>query len=136
MRCADAVFPKPAALKESTQECGGFIRDAHNLFCCLTIELEVEFGLGPTIIPVGESFELAPAQVTLCERRAPDGDAHARRLPGDPGFLWNRFGRGNNSTGDETRTTLVFACEDKDHVAPGDVLAAVHRLLPAELERI
>ena len=77
-----------SSLEESTEECGRFIRDAHDLVRCLTIELEVELGLGSTVVPVGEEFELASSQAALRERGAPDGDADARRLPGDPEFPW------------------------------------------------
>src|SRR5207245_10248430 len=87
---------KSAALKEPAEERRRFIRDADNLVRCLTIEFEIKLGLGSTVVPVGKKFELAPPQAPLCERGAPDGDAHARRLPGDPAFFCDRFGRGDN----------------------------------------
>src|SRR5712691_7009657 len=90
------------SLKESAEERRRFIRDAGDLVRCLTIEFEIELGLGPAVVPVGKRFELAPTQAPLRERGASDGDAHARRLPGDPGFLWDRFGQGDAAAGDET----------------------------------
>jgi hypothetical protein len=45
---------------------------------CLTIEFEIELGLGSTVVPVGKKSELAPPQAPLCERGASNGDAHAR----------------------------------------------------------
>ena len=45
-------IPKSAALKELAEERCCFIRDADNLVCCLTIEFEVELGLGSIVVPV------------------------------------------------------------------------------------
>jgi hypothetical protein len=123
------------SLKEPAEERGRFIRDADDLIRCLTIEFEVELGLGSTVVPVGKKFELAPPQAPLRERGAPDGDVHARRLPGDPAFLCDRFGRGDDAACDETWPAFVLAREDEDRIAFGDVLATVHRLLRAERER-
>src|SRR5260370_41592219 len=82
------------SLKESAEERRPFIRDADNLIRCLTIEFEIELRLGSTVVPVGKKFELAPPQAPLRERCASDGDAHARRLPGDPAFFFRPFSRG------------------------------------------
>ena len=130
------LISKSAALKESAEERRRFVRDPGNLVRCLTIEFEIELGLGSTVVPVGKKSELAPPQAPLCERGASDGDAHARRLPGDPAFLCDRFGRGDDAARDETWPALVLACEDKDRIAFGDVLATIHRLLRAERERL
>src|SRR5437762_5285044 len=124
------------SLKESAEERRCFIRDADDLVRCLTIEFEVELGLGSTVVPVGKKFELAPPQAPLHERGASDGDAHARRLPGDPAFLWDRFGRGDDAAGDETWPAFVLAREDEDRIAFGDMLATIHRFLRAECERL
>ena len=78
------------ALKEPAEERRRFIRDADNLIRCLKIEFQIELGLGSTVVPVGKKSELAPAQAPLCERAAPDGDAHARRLLGDLAFFFDR----------------------------------------------
>jgi hypothetical protein len=129
-------YRKPAASKESAKERCRFIRDADDLVRCLTIEFEIELGLGPTVVPIGKKFELPPPQAPLRERGASDGDAHARRLPGDPAFLWNRFGGGHAAAGDETWAAFVLAREDEDRIASGDVLATIHRLLRAERERL
>ena len=125
-----------AALKESAEERRRFIRNADNLVRCLTIEFKIELGLGSTVVPVGKRFELAPTQAPFRERGASYGDAHARRLPGNPAFLCDRFGRGDDAARDETWPALVFAREDEDGIAFGDVLATIHRLLPAERERL
>jgi hypothetical protein len=127
---------KSAALKEPAEERRRFIRDAGNLVRCLTIEFEIELGLGSTVVPVGKKSELAPPQAPLCERGASDGDAHARRLPGDPAFFCDRFGRGDDAARDETWSTFVLAREDEDRIAFGDVLATIHRLLRAERESV
>src|SRR6266567_7125312 len=100
------------------------------------IEFEIELGLGPAVVPVRKKFELAPPQAPLRERGASDGDAHARRFPGDPGFLWDRLGRGDDAAGDETWPAFVLARENEDRIAFGDVLATIHRLLRAERERL
>src|SRR5436305_13631084 len=71
-------------LKESAEERRRFLRDAGNLVRCLTIELEIELGLGPAVVPVEKGFELAPPQAPLHERGASDGDAHARRWEPEP----------------------------------------------------
>jgi hypothetical protein len=55
------------SLKESAKERRRFIRDAGDLVCCLTIEFEIELGLGSTVIPVGEKFELAPTHAPVRE---------------------------------------------------------------------
>ncbi len=127
---------KSPALKESAEERRRFIRDADNLVRCLTIEFEIELGLGSTVVPVGKKFELAPSQAPLRERGASDGDANARRLSGDPTFFCDRFDRGDDAAGDETWPAFVLAREDKDGIAFGDVLATIHRLLRAERERL
>jgi hypothetical protein len=127
---------KSAGLKESAEERRRFIRDADDLVRCLTIEFEIELGLGPTVVPVGKKFEVAPPQATLCDRGASDGDAHARRLPGDPAFLCDCFGRGHDAARDETWPVFVLAREDEDRIAFGNVLATVHRLLRAERKRL
>src|SRR5213593_840963 len=125
---------KSAALKESAKERRSFIRDADDLVCCLTVEFEIELGLGSTVVPIGKQFELAPPQAPLRDRGASDGDAHARRLPGDPAFPCDRFGRGNDAACDETWPAFVLAREDEDRIAYGDVLASIHCLLRAERE--
>src|SRR6266852_9547188 len=99
---------KSAALKESAEERRRFIRDAGNLVRCLTIEFEIELGLGSTVVPVGKNSELSPPQAPLCERGASDGDAHARSLPGDPAFSCDRFGRGDDAARDETWPAFVL----------------------------
>src|SRR5438552_6874399 len=78
---------KSAALKEPAEERRRFIRDADNLVRCLTIEFEIELGLGATVVPVGKQSEVTASQAPLCERGASDGDADARRLPGEPAFF-------------------------------------------------
>ena len=70
----------------------------------------------------------------LRKRGAPDGDADARGLPGDAGFLWDRFGRGDDTAGNETWPAFVLARKDEDRIAFGDVFATIHRLLRAERE--
>src|ERR1700730_9920446 len=127
---------KAAALKESAEERRRLIRDADNLVRCLTIEFEIEFGLGSTVVPVGKKFELAPPQAPLRQRGVFDVDAHARRLPGDPAFFCDRFGGGGDAARDETWPAFVLAREDEDRIAFGDVLATIHRLLRAERERL
>src|SRR5258708_38737569 len=125
---------KSAALKESAEERRRLIRDADDLVRCLTIEFEIELGLGSTVVPVGKKFELAPPQASLRERGASEGDAYARRLPGDPAFFCDRFGRADDAARDETWPAFVLAREDEDRIAFGDVLATIHRLLRAERE--
>ena len=127
---------KSAALKEPAEERRRFIRDAGNLVCCLAIEFEIELGLGSAVVPVRKKSELAPPQKPLCERGASDGDAHARRLPGDPASFCDRFGRGDDAARDETWPAFVLAREDEDRIAFGDVLATIHRLLRTERESL
>jgi hypothetical protein len=130
------VHVEIVSLKESAEERRSFIRDADDLVRCLTIEFEVELGLGSNVVPVGKKFELASPQAPLRGRGAPDGDAHARRLPGDTAFLCDRFGRGDDAGRDEPWPAFVLAREDEDCIAFGDVLAAIHRLLRAERESL
>ncbi len=112
-----------------------FFRDAGDLVRRLTIEFEIELGLRSPIAPVGKRLELTSSQAPLRDRNASDRDAHARRLPGDAPFFCDRFDRGDKPMRDKTRSAFVLAREDKDPIASGDVLAAIHRLLRAEGER-
>ena len=122
--------------KESPEERRRAIRDADDFVRCLTIELEIELSLRPTVVPVGKAFELASPQAPLRERCASDGDAHARRLSGDPAFVCDRFSRGDNAGCDKTWPAFVLAGEDVDGIAFGDALATIHRLLRLECERL
>src|SRR5437660_312954 len=124
-----------AALKELAEERRRFIRDAGNLIRRLTIEFEIQLGLGSTVVPIGKKSELASPQASLCQRGACDSDAHARRLPGRPVFC-DRFGRGDDAARDQTWPAFVLAREDEDRIAFGDVLTTVHRLLRAERESL
>jgi hypothetical protein len=142
----DAFEPTPAAhivvmsnsvaREESKEVRRRFIRNADDFVRCLTIELEVELGLGSTVVPVGKTFELGSPKASLRKRGAFDGDTHARCLPGDPGFVCDRFCRGDDAACDETWSAFVLARENKDRIALGDVLATIHRLLRAERRRI
>src|ERR1700757_4486012 len=127
---------KPAALKECAEERCRVVRDTDNLVGCLTIEFEIQLGLGSTVVPIGKRLEIAPPQPLLRQRVASDRDAHARRLAGGPASLWDSFGRGDYTARDETRSTFVLTRENEDSVAFGDVLATIHRLLCAERESL
>ena len=124
-----------SALKESAKERGRFIRDADNLVRSLPIESEIEFGLRPSVIPVAKRLQLAPSQAPFRQCGLFDGDAHARRLPEDAAFFWDRFGRSDRAARDKTLPALVLARKDENRVAFGNVLATVHRLLRFKLER-
>ena len=123
------------SLKESAEDRRRLIRDLSDLVRCLTIKFEIELGLGSTVVPVAKEFELAPAQALPRERDTSDGDAYPRRLPGDLTFVCDHFGRGNDAACDETWPASVLACKDKDPIAFGNALAAIHRLAIAERER-
>jgi len=127
---------KPAALKEPAEERRRFIRDADDLVRCLTIEFEIELGLGSAVVPVGKKSELPSPETPLCKRGASDGDAHSRCLPCDPAFFGDRFGGRDDAARDETCAAFVLTGEDKDRIAFGDVLAGIHRLLRAERESL
>ena len=45
-----------AASKESGEKCCRFLRDTDDLVRCLTIEFEIELGLGSTVVPAGKSL--------------------------------------------------------------------------------
>src|SRR5882757_6622481 len=124
------------ALEECAEERRRFIRDADDLVRCLTIEFEIELSTGLAVIPVGEMFELAPPQRPLRERGASNGEANTRRLPGDAALLRDRFGESDNAARDEAFPSLFLAREHEDRVAFGDMLAAIHRLLRGERERL
>ena len=57
--------PKRKSRKEPTEKLRRVIRDPDNLVRCLTIELEIELGLGAAIIPVrkGAATYLPPYMV-------------------------------------------------------------------------
>src|SRR5262245_2770651 len=81
-------------------------------------------------------FELAPSQPSFCERGAFDGEADARRLPGDAALPRDRFDGGDNAARDEPLSTLILTREYENHVAFCNMLAAIHRLLRRERERL
>src|SRR5205814_525347 len=135
-RDASGGRTKRPALKKTPEGSGRFIRDADDFVCCLPIEFEIELGLGSTVVPVPKNLELAPSQAPLRQRATPNGDAHPRRLTDDAAFLCDRFGRADNTARDETLPALVLAREDKQGVAFGDLLTAVHRLLREKRERL
>ena len=122
-------------LKESAQECCRFIRDANDFVRGLAIEFEIEFGFGAIVVPVAKTFQLAAPEAPLGERSAFNSDADPRRLPGDPAFLRDRFGRDDDAARDETWSAFVLACEHEDRIAFGDLFASIHRLLRVERER-
>ena len=74
------------ALKELAQERRRRIRDADDFVRRLAIELEIELGLGPVVLPVTEPLELAASERPLGNSSTFDGDADARRLSGDGRF--------------------------------------------------
>jgi hypothetical protein len=88
LQCARAL--EILSLKESVEERHRFIRDSHDLVRCLTIEFGVELRLRPPVVPIGKTLELAPSQAPLREGGTSNGDAHLRRLPGDPRFVCDR----------------------------------------------
>ena len=122
-------------LEVFTEERRRFIRYADNLVRCLTIQFEIELGLGLVVIPVTEMFEFAPPQPPLRERGASDVKAHTRCLSGDAGLLRDRFGGSNKAARDETLPALVLARKHENRVTFGDMLTAIHRLLRGERER-
>ncbi len=134
-RHSSRIVSEIRRLKEPAQECGGFIRDAHDFVRCLAIEFEIEFGFGAIVIPIAKTFQLTAPQALPRERSPSNGDADPRCLPGDPAFLRDRFGRSDDAARNETWPAFVFAREDKDYVARRDVLPTVHRLLSGERER-
>src|SRR3954469_17619215 len=105
------------ALKESVDKRRDFIRDAADLVRGLAIEFEIELGLRPPGIPVGEPFQLATPQRPLRQRNAPDRDVHAWRLPGDAAFLRDPFGRRDHAARDKALPTLGLAREQENRVA-------------------
>ena len=122
-----------ATLEASVEKRRRFIRYADDLVRCLAVEFEIELGFRLAVIPVGKLFQFAAPQWPLRERGSFDRDAHARRLPGDTVFR-DCFGRSHHATRNEALPALVFACEDEHRVTFGDVLAAIHRLLPSKHE--
>lgn len=123
-------------LKESSEEPCCLIRDADNFVRCLTIELEIELGLGSIIVPVVKTLHLTAPEAPLGERSAPNSDADPRRLPGHPAFLRDCFCRSDDAARNETCPAFVLAREDKDYIAVGDALPTIHRLLRVERERL
>ena len=134
-RHSSRIVSEIRRLKESAQECCRFIRDADDFVRCLAIEFEIEFGFGAIVLPVAKTFQLAAPEASLGERSAPNSDADPRCLPDDSAFLRDRFGRSDDAARNETWPAFVLAREDKDYVAPGDVLPTIHRLLSGERER-
>jgi hypothetical protein len=66
------ALAETGASKEPAEERPRFIGDTDDFVRCLTIELEVELGLGSTVVPFGKEFQLAPPEVSFGERGASD----------------------------------------------------------------
>ena len=127
---------RSATLKEFAEKHRRLIRDADDLVRRLTIEFEIELGLGSAIVPLVETLEIAPPQRPPGERGPSDGEAHAWRLPGNAGPLRDRFGGSDNATGNKALAALVLAGEHESHIALGNMLAAIHGLLRGERKRL
>ena len=82
------LFRSDSARLSSSQkpakECRSIIRNAADLVRRLTIEFEIELGLGSAVLPVRKRFELAPPQTPLRAGSPSDSDTHTRRLPRNP----------------------------------------------------
>src|SRR5690606_26131802 len=108
------------------------ISDANDLVRCLTIELEIEFCLRTTIIPVAKRLEFTAPKPSLRPPGALDKDAY----PGSLSFNTLRpresVRRRHDSFCGQAMTALVFACEHVNDVACRYAFTAVHRLLPGE----
>src|SRR4051812_45372184 len=124
----------PPALKEAAKKRGRFVRDADDLVGGLAIELEIELGAGPAVVPVDEIPKLAAPERPPRAHGGSDREAHARRLARDAALSGDRFGGRDDAARDEALPALVLACEQEDGVARRDVLAAVHGLLRGEHE--
>jgi hypothetical protein len=57
-------------------------------------------------------------------------------LPGDAALPRDRLGGSDNAARDEALPALVLAREYENRVAFGNMLAAIHRLLRGERERL
>jgi hypothetical protein len=123
-------------LEEFVEERHRFIRDADDLVRCLTVEFKIELCPGLAVIPVGEMFEITPSQQALRERGPSDGEADTRCLPGEAVLLRDRFGKSDNAACNEALSAFVLTRENENGVAFGDVLAAIHRLLGSQRERL
>ena len=134
-RHSSRIVSEIRRLKESAQECGRFIRDADDLVRCLPIEFEIEFSFRAILVPVAKTFQLTAPEAPPGERSASNSDANPWRLPDDPAFFRDRFGRSDDAARNKTWPAFVLAREDKDYIARGDVLPVVHRLLSGERER-
>lgn len=122
-------------LKEPAEERSRFVGDACDLVRRLTIEFEIELGLGSPAVPILERLEFVPPQSSLCQRGPSHDDAHPWRLPRDAWILRNPSGRSDDAAGDETLPAPVLTRENENGVAGRDVLAAVHCFLRMERKR-
>src|SRR5699024_78632 len=97
-------------------------------------ELEVQLGLRPPVIPVGELAECVPAERPLRQVRAAERNADASRLPLDPRLPRDRLRRRDDGARHQPGAALRLAGEYIDHVPGRNVLAAIHRPLRIEGE--
>src|SRR6516162_9379637 len=111
-----------------------FIGNTDDLVRSLTIEFKIKLSLLSAVVPIAKALEFASPERPLRERATFNCDAHARRLPDYPPFLWDRFGGSDDAARDETQPAFVFTGEDEDRITLGDVLSTIHRLLHAERE--
>ena len=108
-----------AASEEAAEKRGRFLGDAADLVGRLAIELEVELGLGPAVVPVGIRLELAASQAALHQRRALDRDVRGARrasVPTRASWVW-RAGGSRARQFAEALFAFVLAREDVDLVA-------------------
>src|ERR1700751_2882589 len=85
------------------------IRDADDLIRRLPVELEIELGLGLTVVPVVEGLGIISPEWPLGECGALDCYAHAPRLSCNAAFLRDRLGGGDDATRDQALAAIGLA---------------------------
>src|SRR5690348_18383130 len=117
------------------EECGRDVGEPDDLVRGLSVEFEVELGFRTTVIPGRERLQLRTPERVSGEVAAFDLDARARCLPLEILARRDRLRGRDDAARDEAAAAFVLAGEEKDHIADGDALAAVHRLLAGKTPR-
>jgi hypothetical protein len=120
---------------ECLKERLGCLGDAHDLVRGLTVELEIELGLGSAVVPAREAFELGASQRHLRDDSPSDGMLMRGVCGSMPRFFATAGAEVTTPRAARPRAASVLAREDVARISRCDVLAALHRLLRGERER-
>ena len=100
----------------------------------LPMELEVEFGLRPSVVPSSEGLQVGATETALCDGSRFERDTYTWCLPREPRHSRDRAGTRDDAPGNEPTASLILTREKEGPITHSDMLASIHRLRCAEIE--